>query len=125
MKHFFAAILLSISTLHYLSNAAETDVVSKNNTTNETNNSTINGTKVSEGLKYQNIIDEYKKYLLTLDQKTRDEVIRFRKTMIEINQKKKDLYKSLSQEAQLYLEKEKEYKKKLPINQKKQINIQE
>ena len=120
MKHFIAAILLSISTLHYFSNAAETGIVSKDKITNETI-----GVKVSEGSKYQNIIDEYKKYLLSLDQKTRDEIIRFRKTMIEINQKKKDLYKSLSQEAQLYLEKEKEYKKKLPINQKKQINIQE
>jgi hypothetical protein len=125
MKHFFAAILLSISTLHYFANAAASDVASQDKITNEANDSKINGAKVSEASKYQNTIDEYKKYLLTLDQKTRDEIIRFRKTMIEINKKKKDLYKSLSQEAQLYLEKEKEYKKKLPINQKKQINIQE
>jgi hypothetical protein len=125
MKHFFAAILLSISTFQYFSHASDTDVVSKDKITNETKDSQITGKKPSEGSKYKNIIDEYKQYLLTVDQKTRDEIIRFRKTMIEINKKKKDLYKSLSQEAQLYLEKEKEYKKKLPINQKKQINIQE
>jgi hypothetical protein len=75
--------------------------------------------------KYQAVIDDYRKYLSTVDKKTRDEIINFRKEMGDINKKKKDLYKSLSQEAQLLLEKEKAAKKGLPINMKKQITIQE
>ena len=75
--------------------------------------------------KYQAVIDEYRRYLSTVNKTTRNEIINFRKEMGDINKKKRDLYKSLSQEAQLLLEKEKAAKKGLPINMKKQITIQE
>jgi hypothetical protein len=58
-----------------------------------------------------------------VDKKTRDEVVVFRKKMVVMSQEKKAAFKSLSQEAQLYLEKEKEYKAKLPFNQRKEITI--
>jgi hypothetical protein len=125
IKHFSKILLLSIVTMNCtyaadktLSSTATQPTPAQ---TTQDNQSSTKPNQNSEQLKYQAIIDEYKSYLSTVDQKTRDEVVKFRKEMININNQKKSLYKSLSQEAQLLLEKEKECKKKLPINKKKEI----
>jgi hypothetical protein len=125
IKHFSKILLLSIVTMN-CTYAADKTLSSKATQptpaqTTQDNQSSTKPNQNSEQLKYQAIIDEYKSYLSTVDQKTRDEVVKFRKEMININNQKKSLYKSLSQEAQLLLEKEKECKKKLPINKKKEI----
>ena len=53
----------------------------------------------------------------------RDEVIEFRKEIAKLNKEKKLLYRKLSQASQNYLKKEQQYKKKLPLNRKSLINI--
>ena len=72
----------------------------------------------------QKIIDEYKAIVAKVAPAVRDEIIEFRKNITALNKQKRDAYKKLSQEAQNYLLKEQEYKKKLPMKQKQLINIQ-
>ncbi|WPY00826.1 hypothetical protein Trichorick_00714 [Candidatus Trichorickettsia mobilis] len=72
----------------------------------------------------QQIIDEYKAIVAKIPPEVRDEIIAFRKNIVAINKQKREAYQKLSQEAQNYLAKEQEYKKKLPIKQKQLINIQ-
>ena len=74
---------------------------------------------------YQKIIDEYKAYAAGIQPKIRDEVVAYRKEVAALNKQKRDLYQKLSQEAQNYLSKEQEYRKKLPLTRKKQINLRE
>jgi len=73
----------------------------------------------SERAKYQKIADEYKKYLMTVKKEVREEITNFRKDISKINKQKRDAYKALSQEAQHYLAKERELKRKLPKDQYK------
>ena len=72
---------------------------------------------------YQKIIDDYKQYVSAIDQEIRVEIVAYRKEIAKINKQKRELYRKLSQEAQGYLAKEQEYKKKLPIKQKRLIDI--
>jgi hypothetical protein len=67
---------------------------------------------------YHKIVTEYKKYLKTVPSEVRQEIRGYRKTIVQINKAKTDLYKKLSQEAQNFLSKEREIKKKLPIHNK-------
>jgi flagellar motility protein MotE (MotC chaperone) len=69
--------------------------------------------------KYQNVIDEYKKYLQTVPKSLRDEIKNFRTEMVRLNTEKRETYKKLSNEAQEFLKKERECKKKLPIRMRK------
>jgi hypothetical protein len=68
--------------------------------------------------KYQKIVDDYKKYLTTVKKEVRDEIVGFRKEIARLNGEKRKVYKSLSQEAQHYLAKERELKKKLPKDER-------
>ena len=65
--------------------------------------------------KYAAVIEEYKQYLGTIDKQTMKEVQGFRASVDKLNAQKQDLYKRLSQSAQQYLAKEREFKRKLPI----------
>ncbi len=71
----------------------------------------------------QTVIEEYKAYLATLPREIREEILIYRSEIDKINKTKRELYKKLSQESQGYLAKEQEFKKKLPIKQRGQINI--
>lgn len=77
--------------------------------------------KHSEEGSYQQVIDEYKAYVATVDKSVRDEIIGFRKEMVKLNKQKHNTYKALSQEAQHYLAKERELKRKLPVDQRKAL----
>ena len=72
---------------------------------------------------FQKVIDDYKAYIATIPPEIRDEVIEFRKGIARLNKEKKLLYRKLSQASQNYLKKEQQYKKKLPLNRKSLINI--
>lgn len=74
---------------------------------------------------FQKVIDEYKAYVAKIPQEIRDEVIEYRKSVAKLNKQKRVLYKELSQASQNYLKKEQQYKKKLPMNRKSLINIQD
>jgi Skp family chaperone for outer membrane proteins len=78
----------------------------------------------SDDSNIQKIIEEYKAYVAKIDPKLRDEIIEYRKKISQINRQKRDLYKTLTKEAQEYLATEQKYKKQLPINQKKLIRLQ-
>ncbi len=69
--------------------------------------------------RYTQTVDEYKKYLATVKKEVRDEVVEYRREVARVNKTKIDLYKKLSQEAQVFLAKERELKKKLPIKERK------
>jgi len=72
--------------------------------------------------KYQTIIEDYKAYIASVDKSVRDEVAEFRKGTAKLNKQKSDMYKSLSQEAQGYLAKERELKSKLPRDHRKSLS---
>lgn len=64
----------------------------------------------------QKIIQDYKKYLSGIKGPVIQEIRNYRKAIAKINKEKKALFQGLSQEAQKYLAKEAEVKRKLPIN---------
>jgi low affinity Fe/Cu permease len=78
----------------------------------------------SDTTQIQKVVDEYKAYITNVKPEIRDEIIAFRKETAKFNRQKREAYQKLSQDAQNYLAKEQEYKKKLPIKQKKLINLQ-
>lgn len=73
---------------------------------------------------FQKVIDEYKAYVAKIPPEIRDEVIAYRKEIARLNKEKKLLYKKLSNAGQDYLKKERQYKKKLPLNRKSLIDIE-
>ena len=72
---------------------------------------------VSEA-EYQKIVSEYKEYLRHVPSEVRQEIRAYRQEIVQINKAKTALYKKLSQEAQGFLAKERDIKKKLPIKDK-------
>ena len=81
--------------------------------------------KLREPAEFQKVIDEYKAYISKITPEIREEVIEYRKSVAKLNKQKRMLYKELSQASQNYLKKEQQYKKKLPLNRKNLINIQD
>ncbi|MEY3197051.1 MAG: hypothetical protein RLZZ59_419 [Pseudomonadota bacterium] len=71
--------------------------------------------------KYNKIVEEYKKYLLTVKKEVREEIRAYRKEVARINREKIETYKKLSQEAQNFLAKERDLKKQLPIKHRHKI----
>ncbi|MGC0372198.1 MAG: hypothetical protein DGJ47_000905 [Rickettsiaceae bacterium] len=71
---------------------------------------------------FQKVITEYKSYVATVSPEIRDEIIEYRKSIARINKKKILLYKKLSQSAQNYLKKEKQFKTQLPKDERKMIS---
>ncbi len=72
----------------------------------------------------QQVIDEFKAYVAAVPREVQEEVIEFRESVAALNKQKREAYQQLSQAAQGYLAKEQEYKKKLPVQQKQLINLQ-
>lgn len=72
---------------------------------------------------FQKVVDSYKAYLADVNVKIRDEIIAYRKEVAKFNRLKREEYQKLSQDAQNFLAKEQEFKKKLPLKQRKLINI--
>lgn len=72
---------------------------------------------------FQKVMDAYKAYLADVNEKTRDEIVAYRKEIAKLNRLKREQYQKLSQDAQNFLAKEQEFKKKLPLKQRKLINI--
>lgn len=109
--------LLTFSTLLYNSVAfAEDSTESK-----------MKESKTAPALKdssdFQKIIDEYKSYVAKIPPEVRDEVIEYRKEVAKLNKQKRLLYRKLTQDSQEYLQKEQQYKKRLPLQRKNLINL--
>lgn len=115
MNQFKSLIVFIIVTLFVGSAFAEED-----NKSNE-----IPQAKLRDQSEFQKVIDEYKAYVLTITPETRDEIIAYRKEYARLNKEKKNLYKKLSQASQNYLKKEQQFKKRLPLNRKNLIAIED
>lgn len=123
--------LAILATLLLNSSAFATQAVPNNPTSNNTQNHTevapvkkvdpklqaklnVKVDNVSEE-QYHKIVDEYKQYLRTVPAEVRSEIKTYRQEIVQINKAKSATYKKLSQEAQKFLAKERDIKKKLPI----------
>ncbi len=70
---------------------------------------------------FDKVIQEFKKYLEKLDPKIKQEIKDYRSKMQKFNQEKMDLYKKLSEAAQMHLKREREFKKRLPWMERKKL----
>lgn len=82
-----------------------------------------NQAEASNTTQFQKVVDEYKAYLADINAKTREEIIAYRKEIARLNRLKREEYQKLSQDGQAFLAKEQEFKKRLPLKQRKHINI--
>lgn len=115
-------ILLLILIINSSVFASEEQLTNNNQTEKKQTQELANNKKDDENPEYQKIIDEYRKFLQSVPQNVREEVVEYRIQNAKINNEKKKLYKSLSIEAQKFLKTEQEYKRKLPIKLKKDLN---
>ena len=85
---------------------------SSGKTTNDKNNT-------HHSSEIESLLSEYRDYLTQVPAAIRKEVVQYRKDNANLNQKKRELYKKLSQQAQKFLKEEQKYRKKLlrSINQ--------
>ena len=98
IKRYILKILYSFAIVLYLSNFSYADdKETYNASTKEVNN----------------IIQEYKKYLSSVNPNVRKEIVEYRRSIAQINKKKIQCYEQLSQQAQEYLKQQQLYKKKL------------
>lgn len=67
---------------------------------------------------FQKIVNDYKTYLSKVSKKDREEVVKFRMKIAKLNKQKAALYSKLPPDNQEYLKKEREYKSKLPLDDK-------
>ncbi|KJW04088.1 hypothetical protein [Rickettsia argasii] len=64
----------------------------------------------------QKIIDDFSTYAGTIKPEVREEIQKYRVAIVKINKKKRELYNSLSKEAQNFLAEQQKYKQKLSIS---------
>lgn len=76
----------------------------------------------SDAEQHRQVIEDYKKFLNSVPPAVRDEVRDYRKSVTKINKEKATLYKKLSQEAQDFLSKERQFKMKLPLKDSRTIS---
>ena len=96
--------------------------VSMSAMSNDTSVAGAKPAKESTQDKYDKVVEEYKKYATSVDKNVLKEVQEFRSAVNELNKRKQALYKRLSQDAQKHLAVEREYKRKLPVKARKEIN---
>ena len=85
----------------------------------------LHDTNTTTDADFEKIITEYREYVSSITPELREEVLGFRKSIAALNKQKRGLYQKLSQAAQHYLAKEQYYRKKLPINYKKQVELEQ
>ena len=111
MKNNFLSIA-AVTLIAFSSNAAESNSQTKQN---------LSAQQIRQPSEFQKVIDEYREYIATIPAETRQEIVEYRKEVARLNKEKISLYKKLSQTAQEYLKKEKMYKKRLPVDQRKMM----
>ncbi|AFC70536.1 hypothetical protein [Rickettsia australis] len=84
------------------------------------NSTTSNGSKKdatkTNDATTQKIIDDFSAYAGTIKPEVREEIQKYRVEIVAINKKKRELYNSLSKEAQNFLAEQQKYKQKLSIS---------
>ncbi len=71
--------------------------------------------------KHKQVVEDYKKFLESVPPAVREEIREYRKAVIKVNKEKSNLYKRLTQEAQDFLSKERQFKMKLPLKDSRAI----
>lgn len=114
----FALLILLVSSLSYATDAksSEDDMKIDDSIASQLSDEYLEKADQDKETEYQKIISDYKDYLSDVSPEVMEEIREYRKEVVKINKKKKDLFSALSQEAQRYLAKEDDMKKKLPIN---------
>ena len=110
-RYILATLLLMLSNSAYTEESATQDT-----------KAVIQESLNKERMDSQQVIQQFKDYLLTLSPEAIKEIQEYRKGIAQLNKQKKTLHKELSKQAQLYLAKEQEFKKKLPIKDRKALN---
>ena len=113
----FIAKALVIATIFTLTTTGDNALPNQTKASSQQQETTTN--QQQSDADYQKVIDEFKKYARTIKPEIKSEISEYRAKIKELNSKKTTLYKELTQEAQAFLNKEKEFKKKLPNNQKR------
>lgn len=76
--------------------------------------------KIATKTDYDAIIKEYKDFVKSTKTEVRDEIKKYREKVAELNKQKSTLYKELSQEAQVYLKREKAIRFKIPLEDRRE-----
>lgn len=108
-------LISSIILFNFSTNAED---IQNSNKSSPTNN-------IVSDQELQKIVTEFKEYLSTIPESVREEVIEYRRQIAVLMKQKRELFKTLSQDAQNYLKEEQKYKKKLPIDKKSLIGATE
>lgn len=74
---------------------------------------------------YHKIIEEYRQHLLTVPENVRVEITNFRLEISKLQSQKRDLYNTLSIQAQEYLKAEESFRQRLPLDKSGKIDIKE
>ena len=74
-----------------------------------------------DNIVYQQVIEEASSYFASLPESVRNEIETFRLDIAKLYTQKSEKYKSLSPAAKAVLQKDKEFKKKLPLNLRKEV----
>ncbi|XVN41947.1 MAG: hypothetical protein RCO49_00210 [Rickettsia endosymbiont of Argas persicus] len=83
---------------------------------NANTNSAKKDTEKKDDSTAQKIIDEFYAYAGTIKPEIREEIQKYRVEIVNINKKKRELFNSLSKEAQNFLTQEQKYKQRLSFS---------
>jgi hypothetical protein len=81
--------------------------------------SASSATEAAPSTEYQKVIEDFKNYARTIKPEIKKEITNYRDKMKELNSNRKKIYTELTQEAQSFLAKEKEFKHKLSWKERK------
>ncbi len=113
-------LITTIIGLLLLSSNSLADTTAAKSNANKTNISS-NGSNDE----LQKIESDFKSYVAGVSAELREEIIKYRIEVAKINDQKRELYKKISQEAQNYLAKERDYKKRILSLRKNSAKNQE
>ena len=115
---FLVMLLTFVNSRSYATDekSSESDVKVDNSISGHLSDEYLEKADQDKDTEYQKIISDYKNYLSDVKPEVMEEIREYRKEIVKINKQKRDLFNALSGEAQRYLAKEDEMKKKLPIN---------
>lgn len=121
MYQFLMVILLSFApTIIHATN--DTPSNNKNNVVTKNSAVVTEETINKDRQQSQKIVAQFEAYLRTLPENIVEEITQFRQDIAQLNKQKKQLYKTLSKQAQLYLAREQDFKKKLPVRDRRSLN---
>ena len=74
--------------------------------------------KVQTDAELESVIEQYRSLISTTPEKTRKEIMKYRAKVAELNEARQKLYDRLPSDAKAYLQREEQYRRKLPTSTK-------